>query len=147
MSSVIDPSQQDEGMMIAAGVSEELDGMKEMYYALPDLLSKVGQHAAWCGCCVQWRRRASVAVHGNLQPGNHIPLPITNVSALHHSMYAASLQQALPPFHPTLCHSSQVVQLEMDRIPRGLAHSLSQHLWSIVYMPQAGSWTVLLWAC
>ena len=37
----------------------------------------------------------------------------------------------------------QVVEAELQRIPRALLRGHSQELWSIVYMPQVSIWMVL----
>ncbi len=59
--------------------------------------------------------------------------------------YKALLWQAVLRFTPHLLHNvdfyalllGQVVEAELQRIPRALLRGHSQELWSIVYMPQA----------
>lgn len=41
MSTIIDPGQLPEGMMVHYGLSEDLDALKQLYYGLPDLLTQV----------------------------------------------------------------------------------------------------------
>lgn len=42
---VIDPDQADDGMMVAAGVCDELDALKDRYAGLPQMLTQVGGRA------------------------------------------------------------------------------------------------------
>ena len=41
MADVIDLEQRDEGMMVAHGICDQLDGMKHEYAGLPDFLTRV----------------------------------------------------------------------------------------------------------
>lgn len=55
VSAVVDPSAGAEGMLVAEGVSEELDDLKALYYGLPDFLTQLVGGLWGAGRCVALR--------------------------------------------------------------------------------------------
>lgn len=90
ITSVLDPEQALDGMMVAEGVSQELDSLKALYFWLPDLLTRVVaaeqrrvppelaaalRHQAW-SCCYLGQVGFLMRVEGGALPAHldeHLP--------------------------------------------------------------------------
>lgn len=105
ITAVIDPGA--DGALVAPGVSEELDGLRELFWSLPDLLT-------------QLVRSVGAEALVERQP------PLAAARALLGAPHAPSMASPCPA----------QVEAELRRVPREMAHGLEQGLWSCVYMPQ-----------
>jgi len=123
---VIDFEQRDEGMMVAHGICDQLDDMKHEYAGLPDFLTRVRLlllgPLAHCAPSRTYPGGQSAGI-------NHYMMPIC---AQVHVAFAITTKTQSIAFR-------QVVEAELQRIPRALLRGHSQELWSIVYMPQASA--------
>jgi len=124
ISSVIESGRQagEDEVLVAPGVSAELDELRELYCSLPDFLTQLVS---------SWGVREVVYVARGMR---NVLAWAPTCGAL--SALALSPPMCPQPLIPSCSHECPQVEAELQRIPRGLSHGVEQHLWSIVYMPQ-----------
>ncbi|MEW5317629.1 MAG: hypothetical protein WDW38_008911 [Sanguina aurantia] len=108
---VIDPDQADDGMMVAAGVCDELDALKDRYAGLPQMLTQVG---------------------GPTGKGQ----TATNITPTSHT--SARCEAKSSPFVHRWRGGGRWLAPSLIASPPELARTNTRPLWAVVYIPQVG---------